>query len=127
MTVSIMSLHADPKFWPDPLVWRPQRWIVPGDRDTKVSDEGLFAPSRTTFITWSHGPYVCPGNKLAQVEFAAVLARLLKSHRIEVVPEPGKNRKQALLRAERVANDMNMEMLLWMQNPNRVRLVCKKV
>ncbi|KAI0402658.1 cytochrome P450 [Xylaria palmicola] len=43
---SYAALHTRPKFWgPDPLVWRPQRWI-----ETREATEELFTPRRRTFI-----------------------------------------------------------------------------
>jgi hypothetical protein len=37
-------------------------------------------------VPWSAGPRVCPGQKMAQVEFTAIFLTLFRRHRIEIVP-----------------------------------------
>ena len=44
--------------------------LIPEPQPSKSSpDEALYMP-------WLHGPRVCPGKKLSQVEFVAVMARV---------------------------------------------------
>lgn len=66
---------------PDEQTFRPTRWINPPG-----SASPLFQPPRGAYIPWSAGPRVCPGQKMAQVEFVAIFLTLLRRHRIEVVP-----------------------------------------
>jgi cytochrome P450 len=76
---------ADPSPWrvqdgdEDETRFRPTRWI---NRDTKT----LYQPPRGTFLPWSTGPRVCPGQKMAQVEFTTIFLRLLSVCRIEAEP-----------------------------------------
>jgi len=45
-------------------------------------------------LTWSAGPRVCPGQKMAQVEFTAVVLALLRKHRIGIVQLEGETTAQ---------------------------------
>jgi len=65
----------------DETLFRPTRWINPPQ-----SPSPLFQPPRGTYLPWSAGPRVCPGQKMAQVEFTAIFLTLFRRHRIEVVP-----------------------------------------
>jgi cytochrome P450 len=66
---------------PDEQTFRPTRWINPPG-----SPHPLFQPPRGAYVPWSAGPRVCPGQKMAQVEFTAIFLTLFRRHRIEVVP-----------------------------------------
>jgi cytochrome P450 len=94
-----VALHLDPDLWrdlnkkspeeapqtgdsrPDEYAFRPSRWVNPPG-----SQSALFQPPRGAYIPWSGGPRVCPGQKMAQVEFTAIFLTLFRRHRIEVVP-----------------------------------------
>jgi cytochrome P450 len=65
----------------DEHLFRPSRWINPPS-----SPHPLFQPPRGAYVPWSAGPRVCPGQKMAQVEFTAIFLTLFRRHRIEVVP-----------------------------------------
>ncbi|KGO39614.1 Cytochrome P450 [Penicillium expansum] len=106
VTINIIALHLDPEVWPDinrcsdpswvaddqrlsdESTFRPSRWINP---DT--SPRRLYQPPKGYFLAWSHGPRVCPGQKMAQVEFVAVMLKLLQHHRIDAVPLAGEQRE----------------------------------
>ena len=66
---------------PDEQTFRPSRWI-----NSPSSSNPLFQPPRGAYVPWSAGPRVCPGQKMAQVEFTAIFLTLFRRHRIEVVP-----------------------------------------
>lgn len=68
----------------DEYVFRPSRWI----------GRSIYRPPKGTFLPWSIGPRVCPGQKMAQVEFTAVMMALLRRHRVEAVPLEGESRRQ---------------------------------
>ena len=71
---------------PDELVFRPSRWLnPPGSAQTH------YHPPKGTWVPWAMGPRVCPGIKMAQVEFTAVMLTMLQKHRIEAVPLAGEN------------------------------------
>lgn len=100
-----VGLHIEPELWRnlnlqegetasdvDELVFRPTRWLVnvasPSgkEEDAPPSQQQLFKPPKGAYIPWSTGPRVCPGQKMAQVEFAAIFLRLFQAHRVEAVP-----------------------------------------
>ena len=123
-----LSLQTHPKYWEDPLTWKPQRWITSGQLPSlseQLQQETLITPYRNTYFPWSDGPQNCPGYKFAQVEFVAVMACLLKDHRIGVAQEPGEKFEQAQKRIFETTEDASTVMLLQMRNPSKVHLVCK--
>ncbi|KAF1822771.1 cytochrome P450 [Dissoconium aciculare CBS 342.82] len=65
----------------DELAFRPTRWI-----NAAGSAQTFFQAPKGVFIPWSAGPRVCPGQKMAQVEFTSIFLTLLWKHRIEAVP-----------------------------------------
>ena len=70
----------------DEYVFRPSRWLNPPGPSTSGSGAALFLPPKGTYIPWGLGPRICPGKKMAQVEFTAVMLTLLRRHRVEAVP-----------------------------------------
>ncbi|KAF4625603.1 hypothetical protein G7Y89_g12562 [Cudoniella acicularis] len=95
--VNIVGLHLDPAVWrnlnlaeneekseTDELAFRPTRWINPSTESSQI-----FKPPKGTYVPWSAGPRVCPGQKMAQVEFTAIFLELFHKHRIEAVPLKG--------------------------------------
>ncbi|KAK4501848.1 hypothetical protein PRZ48_007657 [Zasmidium cellare] len=71
----------------DELLFRPTRWL---------DDDGvtLWSAPKGSFIPWSAGPRVCPGQKMAQVEFVSIFLRLFGEFRLEAVASEGETRAQ---------------------------------
>lgn len=134
---SLLTVQTHPKYWQDPLLWQPSRWIssppAPGpsgpklDLATRIRQEAIFTPVQSTYFPWSDGPQNCPGAKFAQVEFVAVLACLIRDHRVEVVREPNESFEKARGRALATTEDCDMELLLRMRNADKVRLAWRRV
>lgn len=131
---SLVAVHTHPKFWsPDPLVWRPSRWISssatakPNALSGQIACEQLYSPPKGVYFPWSEGLQNCPGRKYAQVEFSAVLMCLFKSHRVEVVPEKGENVEAARSRVYHVVEDSEQVLLLRMRKADSVRLTWREV
>lgn len=134
---SLLTAQTHPKYWPDPLLWQPSRWISPltpstakvtgTNAITKVENEVFITAKQSTFFPWSDGPQNCPGEKFAQVEFVAVIACILQKHRISIIREPGESVAAAKSRALATTEDCDMELLLRMRNADRVRLECKPI
>ncbi|EFY87051.1 cytochrome P450, putative [Metarhizium acridum CQMa 102] len=116
----LLGVQTDARYWEDPYIWRPSRWIF---RDDK-GDEELLIPHRGTFFPWSEGPQICVGKKFSQVEGVAVLACLLHEHRLLVQAEAGETQEQARRRVRNCVDDVNYNLLLRMNHPERVRLKC---
>lgn len=132
---SLLAVQTHPKYWPDPLRWQPSRWIslpsTPGSTESKLDlaatmhQEEIVTPTRGTYFPWSDGPQNCPGAKFAQVEFVAVMACLLRDHRVVIVHEPGESWEKARDRALATTEDCDMELLVRMRNADNVKLACK--
>lgn len=129
---SLLTVQTHPKYWPDPLLWQPSRWISSPaphsglDISARLRAESMITPAQSTYFPWSDGPQNCPGAKFAQVEFVAVIAALLRDHRIVVVPEANESIEKARKRALATTEDCDMELLLRMRNAERVRLVLRR-
>jgi cytochrome P450 len=64
---SIYLTHRDPKCWPAPAAFIPERFAPDAPR-----------PSPYTFLPFGGGPRNCIGTAFAQVEAKVVLARILQ-------------------------------------------------
>ena len=128
---NVMALHTHPRHWsPDPLVWRPSRWItssstaVHQDIPTTLALESIRQPKTGTFLPWSDGPRVCTGKKFSQVEMVAVTARLLHRHRLEPVIVGGETLVDARARVMRVTEDNRSIITLRMINSEKAQVRC---
>ena len=134
---SLLATQTHPNHWPNPLAWKPSRWIIPStptsgplrslDPTPPGCQETLLTPAQSTYFPWSDGLQNCPGAKFAQVEFVAVLACLLREHRIEVASEPREGFGKARERVLATTEDCDLELLLRMRNPEKVRLACRRM
>ncbi|KAK6361118.1 hypothetical protein TWF730_004865 [Orbilia blumenaviensis] len=115
--INSVVVHLDPDIWrdinrsesdrvtdmnatglPDEYTFRPSRWII-DPTDGENSQAKIFQPPKGAFIPWSMGPRVCPGQKMAQVEFVAIFLVLFRTYRLEAVKirvkdGPGKEREE---------------------------------
>lgn len=69
--VSPWLMHRRSDSWPDPLAFRPERFLDAG-------------PARSGYLPFGQGPRLCIGREFALGEMVVVLSRLLRSHRVEV-------------------------------------------
>jgi cytochrome P450 len=76
------ALFHDAKIYPDPFVFRPERWIV-GDG---ISEEAVAAAERA-FAPFSLGVRGCPGKNLALMEMSIVFARLFCGYEFRLAPD----------------------------------------
>jgi cytochrome P450 len=84
------ALHRDPRWWDDPLGFRPERWL----RDDGRFDETAPGQPRGAWFPFGMGSRVCIGEQFAWAEGTLVLATLarrwapaaLADHRIMVRP-----------------------------------------
>lgn len=102
MYVNSVCLHLDPDVWRnlnladgekpsdnDECRFRPSRWVAPAG-----SAPPFIQLPKGAYLPWSGGPRVCPGQKMAQVEFAAIFLTMLRRHRIDAVAAPGESREE---------------------------------
>jgi cytochrome P450 len=65
MAMSPWFTHRDPRLWPDPHRFDPERWV-----------EGAERPPDLSYFPFSGGPYECHGNRLAMKEAVLIMATL---------------------------------------------------
>ena len=126
--INHIALHLDPDIWPDinrgsdpswvnidheqgpdEFVFRPSRWINPVG-----SPRRIYQPPKGCFLPWGQGPRVCPGQKMGQVEFIAVMLKLLQKHRIDAVPLKGENSRDVEQRLDGLLRNSVPKMTLIM-------------
>ena len=71
--VSPWLVHRRAESWPDPLAFRPERFV--GAR-----------PAPVGYLPFGQGPRLCIGREFALGEMVIVLSRLLSSYRLDVPP-----------------------------------------
>jgi cytochrome P450 len=78
VVLSIHTLHRDPALWPDPLVFRPERF----------APEAVAQRDRHAHVPFGAGQRACVGKAFAQQEAAALVALLARDFRFELAVEP---------------------------------------
>lgn len=77
-TTAIISpwlLHRRPDAWPDPLTFRPERFL-----------SGRGTTAHPDYIPFGLGPRLCIGRDFALIELVVVLSELLREHRVALTP-----------------------------------------
>ncbi|KAJ2913373.1 hypothetical protein MD484_g7050, partial [Candolleomyces efflorescens] len=69
------ALHYNPKYWPDPYAFKPERFM-PGDWP------------RDAFVPFSLGPHACLGRRFFETEATAILALLISRYKVSIKEEP---------------------------------------
>ncbi|OLN84340.1 Isotrichodermin C-15 hydroxylase 12 [Colletotrichum chlorophyti] len=77
---SIYALHHNPAYFPDPFVYRPERWLGNGDTAGSKQDVRL---AQSAFAAFSIGPRSCVGKGLAIAELMLTLATLFRKYDIK--------------------------------------------
>ncbi|CAG8273734.1 unnamed protein product [Penicillium salamii] len=113
--VSHQSIHRDPSIWGDDVLeFKPSRWIDSAGQ--------IITPAKGTFIPWSSGPRICPGVKMAQVEFVATFATLFRSAKCEPLPTELENVEASRKNICDAMADSIVKLTLQVREPKRVRL-----
>lgn len=113
--VSAQVMHLNPEFWgEDVLEFKPSRWI-------NASGE-LITPAKGAYLPWSGGPRVCPGMKMAQVEFLAVFSTFFRSGRCEPLRDGKETIEEARKRLEDLAADSVPKLTLQVRDAKAVQL-----
>ncbi|KAJ1918090.1 hypothetical protein H4219_002811 [Mycoemilia scoparia] len=69
----VMASHYDPKTWPDPLDFRPERFLGSEAEANKKNNFGF-----------SWGVRICPGRRLAWIEMMLTLANLFHKYELSI-------------------------------------------
>ena len=75
------SLHHNDSVFPDPFVYKPERWIVDEKSGVSAAD---VTRAESAFFPFSLGAQSCVGKKLAYLMLTIALARLLYLHDVKV-------------------------------------------
>lgn len=114
--VSMAQAHLSPEqYGPDPLVFRPSRWFA-------EDGETLIDPATKNFMAWSRGPRICPGMKMAQVEFTTIFATILRACKVEPALLPNESPAAARNRIIEVTKDSQPLVTLQMNRPKDLKL-----
>ncbi|KAL3492291.1 cytochrome P450 [Aspergillus germanicus] len=118
--VSMQIMHADPDLYgADFRDFRPSRWI-----DEKGQ---LISLPKGTFMPWSGGPRICPGMKMAQVEFVATVAALFRGAVVEPVPLAGESAEQARKALLGLTEGPVAQVSLQVREPEKVKLRWRRI
>jgi fatty acid omega-hydroxylase len=74
---SAYAMNRNPDIWPDPLSFKPERWL-------DDNGEPLKEVSPYKFVTFNAGPRMCLGKNLAYMEIKVVLSMLL--NKFDIAP-----------------------------------------
>ncbi|KAL0578160.1 hypothetical protein V5O48_003826 [Marasmius crinis-equi] len=74
VSAGVTFVHRNPKLYPDPLEFRPERWLDPAMKDIE---------SRY-FLPFSKGPRTCLGVNLAWCELYLILAHIVRKLDVEI-------------------------------------------
>ncbi|XP_066941637.1 cytochrome P450 3A29-like [Macrobrachium rosenbergii] len=73
--IPVWQIHHDPKLWPEPYTFDPERFSA----EAKASENR----HPMSYIPFGAGPRSCPGLRFAQLEAKVALARLIRTHKLE--------------------------------------------
>ena len=76
VVVSPWLLHHDPRWWPEPEAFRPERWLVDDPERPRYA-----------FVPFGGGPRVCIGEPFARLEAAMLLASIARRWRFTILSE----------------------------------------
>jgi cytochrome P450 len=74
--ICMWAMHRDPRFFPEPERFRPERWL-----------DGLQKRlPRFAYFPFGGGPRLCIGNAFAMMESVLLLAAIARRFRLELLP-----------------------------------------
>ncbi|KAJ4328704.1 hypothetical protein N0V84_000896 [Fusarium piperis] len=85
------SLHRDPKVFPQPESWKPERWLPQDGKDTETSHREMYRQ----FWAFGSGGRMCVGSNFALNEMKIVLAAIYANFRTTVVNDDGIEQEDA--------------------------------
>ncbi|KAF7511090.1 hypothetical protein GJ744_005321 [Endocarpon pusillum] len=127
---NLQALHTSPLSWgPDSLTWCPSCWLVSASNPAEPDrTERFVEPARGTFAPWAESPRICPGRKLAQVEFVTVMIALFRKHRVQPVLLEGENIDAGKERLRAIVNDSGISAItIQMRRPRDAVLMWRRV
>ena len=98
VTIPIYSIHMDPKYWPNPDKFDPERF----------SPEAKQSRDPYAYMPFGHGPHNCIGMRFAQMEMKLVLARILKKYSLQAAQDI-KIPPEIIIKATLVAKEIKLK------------------
>jgi len=74
--VGIYAVHHNPRYFPQPFTFRPERWIV-GAEQEGLSTADQVHTANSAFLTFGKGSRTCIGKGLAFMESMSIMAMIL--------------------------------------------------
>jgi cytochrome P450 len=111
--------HNRTAWGPDHLAFRPSRFTNPSSPEAEQVQRRYFLP-------WSRGPRQCPGMKIAQIEFVAVIVTILSRARVECARLAGETVEMAAKRTMRAVRNSSQAVALQVNKPRDVVIVWKE-
>ncbi|MFA5910843.1 MAG: cytochrome P450 [Vicinamibacterales bacterium] len=81
-------VHRDPRWWPEPEEFRPQRWLTDGRREPGVGSRESSDRPKYSYFPFGGGNRVCVGESFAWTEAILLLATIAQQWRFVRGPEP---------------------------------------
>lgn len=127
VTISLDGFGAKQSIWANAFDFRPTRWSAPPEvaSTTATAQVPKLEPvdgDKAWFLPWSVGPRLCPGMKMAQVEFLSVIYSIFSSHRAEAVLEAGETKEMGKQRVLKVVEDSMPKLTLQMNRPEDLKV-----
>ncbi|CCD45419.1 hypothetical protein ACHAQE_002032 [Botrytis cinerea] len=131
--INTSATHRNPKHWseiqktagdgpPYPLSdFHPERWLQSSD------SKATYNPPEGAYVPFAEGYRSCPGQRFAQAEFCAAIARLFSEFSVELACKPGEDYASTLEKVEQqMSSGTVFEMGLKMKKPVPLKLVKRK-
>ncbi|KAF2097735.1 cytochrome P450 [Rhizodiscina lignyota] len=116
--LSLDGLGTQAGYWGDnTFEFDPTRWLIKDKPNGIAVPPALRQPTKGAFIPWSGGPRICPGMKMAQVEFTSVVYSVFSKYRVEPVLKEGESEGDARKRLAAVMDDSQPKLTLQMNRP----------
>ena len=77
LVLPVYLLHRSPRYWKDPELFQPERWL---------GDEPPYS-NVYAYLPFSHGPRNCIGYRFATMEAKLIMAAVVQQVRFEFIPE----------------------------------------
>ena len=110
VSVGVLAIQTSELWGKDAKLWKPRRWLSTGNADAKGTEQ-FIEPIPGSFLAWSGGPQNCPGAKFSEVEFVAVIARLLQNHRLEAIPLANETTENTRQRVMTTIHDLDLQLI----------------
>ncbi|XP_061192063.1 cytochrome P450 10-like [Saccostrea echinata] len=77
---NLYGIYRDSKFFPEPKVFKPERWLKETQMDKEVK--------ALSNLVWGHGARMCIGRRLAEQEMHILMTKIIQNFRLEYNHEP---------------------------------------